>query len=217
MQINSLDKKRGYFVTLEGGEGSGKSTQLGLLEDYLSKGGYDVIFTREPGGTPISEEIRKILLGGENTEMCDETEALLFAAARVQHIKEKILPAVAAGKTVVCDRYVHSSLVYQGYARGLGDFVEKVNSYAFENCMPDVTIFLDITPERAFARKGGADKDDRMEQSGMDFHKRVYDGYVRVAEKFPEHFVRINADRPVEDVFEDILSTLENRGVITRK
>lgn len=217
MQINSLDKKRGYFVTLEGGEGSGKSTQLGLLEDYLSKGGYDVIFTREPGGTPISEKIRKILLGGENTEMCDETEALLFAAARVQHIKEKILPAVAAGKTVVCDRYVHSSLVYQGYARGLGDFVEKVNSYAFENCMPDVTIFLDITPERAFARKGGADKDDRLEQSGMDFHKRVYDGYVRVAEKFPEHFVRINADRPVEDVFEDILSTLENRGVITRK
>lgn len=217
MQINSLDKKRGYFVTLEGGEGSGKSTQLGFLEDYLSKGGYDVIFTREPGGTPISEEIRKILLGGENTEMCDETEALLFAAARVQHIKEKILPAVAAGKTVVCDRYVHSSLVYQGYARGLGDFVEKVNSYAFENCMPDVTIFLDITPERAFARKGGADKDDRLEQSGMDFHKRVYDGYVRVAEKFPEHFVRINADRPVEDVFEDILSTLENRGVITRK
>lgn len=217
MQINSLDKKRGYFVTLEGGEGSGKSTQLKLLEDYLSKDGYDVIFTREPGGTPISEEIRKILLGGENTEMCDETEALLFAAARVQHIKEKILPAVAAGKTVVCDRYVHSSLVYQGYARGLGDFVEKVNSYAFENCMPDVTIFLDITPERAFARKGGADKDDRLEQSGMDFHKRVYDGYVRVAEKFPDHFVRINADRPVEDVFEDILSTLENRGVITRK
>lgn len=217
MQINSLDKKRGYFVTLEGGEGSGKSTQLGLLEDYLSKGGYDVIFTREPGGTPISEKIRKILLGGENTEMCDETEALLFAAARVQHIKEKILPTVAAGKTVVCDRYVHSSLVYQGYARGLGDFVEKVNSYAFENCMPDVTIFLDITPERAFARKGGADKDDRLEQSGMDFHKRVYDGYVRVAEKFPKHFVRINADRPVEDVFEDILSTLENRGVITRK
>lgn len=217
MQINSLDKKRGYFVTLEGGEGSGKSTQLGLLEDYLSKGGYDVIFTREPGGTPISEKIRKILLGGENTEMCDETEALLFAAARVQHIKEKILPAVAAGKTVVCDRYVHSSLVYQGYARGLGDFVEKVNSYALENCMPDVTIFLDITPERAFARKGGADKDDRLEQSGMDFHKRVYDGYVRVAEKFPDHFVRINADRPVEDVFEDILSTLENIGVITRK
>ena len=165
----------------------------------------------------VSEEIRKILLGGENTEMCDETEALLFAAARVQHIKEKILPAVAAGKTIVCDRYVHSSLVYQGYARGLGDFVEKVNSYALENCMPDVTIFLDITPERAFARKGGADKDDRLEQSGMDFHKRVYDGYVKAAEKFPDHFVRINADRPVEEVFEDILSTLESKGVIIRK
>lgn len=209
-----MKNKKGYFVTLEGGEGSGKSTQLKLLEDYLDKGGYDVIYTREPGGTPISEEIRKILLGGKNVEMCDETEALLFAAARAQHIKEKILPAIADGKTVVCDRYVHSSLVYQGYARGLGEFVEKVNSYALENCMPDVTIFLDITPERAFARKGGADADDRLEQSGIDFHRRVYDGYVRMAEKFPDHFVRVNADRGIDEVFAEILDTLRQKGVI---
>lgn len=209
-----MKNKKGYFVTLEGGEGSGKSTQLKLLEDYLDKGGYDVIYTREPGGTPISEEIRKILLGGKNVEMSDETEALLFAAARAQHIKEKILPAIAEGKTVVCDRYVHSSLVYQGYARGLGEFVEKVNSYAFENCMPDVTIFLDITPERAFARKGGADADDRLEQSGIDFHRRVYDGYVRMAEKFPDHFVRVNADRGIDEVFAEILDTLRQKGVI---
>ena len=209
-----MKNKKGYFVTLEGGEGSGKSTQLKLLEDYLDKGGYDVIYTREPGGTPISEEIRKILLGGKNVEMSDETEALLFAAARAQHIKEKILPALAEGKTVVCDRYVHSSLVYQGYARGLGEFVEKVNSYALENCMPDVTIFLDITPERAFARKGGADADDRLEQSGIDFHRRVYDGYVRMAEKFPDHFVRVNADRGIDEVFAEILDTLRQKGVI---
>lgn len=209
-----MKNKKGYFVTLEGGEGSGKSTQLKLLEDYLDKGGYDVIYTREPGGTPISEEIRKILLGGKNVEMSDETEALLFAAARAQHIKEKILPAIAEGKTVVCDRYVHSSLVYQGYARGLGGFVEKVNSYALENCMPDVTIFLDITPERAFARKGGADADDRLEQSGIDFHRRVYDGYVRMAEKFPDHFVRVNADRGIDEVFAEILDTLRQKGVI---
>ena len=209
-----MRNKKGYFVTLEGGEGSGKSTQLKLLEDYLDKGGYDVIYTREPGGTPISEEIRKILLGGKNVEMSDETEALLFAAARAQHIKEKILPAIAEGKTVVCDRYVHSSLVYQGYARGLGEFVEKVNSYALENCMPDVTIFLDITPERAFARKGGADADDRLEQSGIDFHRRVYDGYVRMAEKFPDHFVRVNADRGIDEVFAEILDTLRQKGVI---
>lgn len=209
-----MKNKKGYFVTLEGGEGSGKSTQLKLLEDYLDKGGYDVIYTREPGGTPISEEIRKILLGGKNIEMSDETEALLFAAARAQHIKEKILPAIAEGKTVVCDRYVHSSLVYQGYARGLGEFVEKVNSYALENCMPDVTIFLDITPERAFARKGGADADDRLEQSGIDFHRRVYDGYVRMAEKFPDHFVRVNADRGIDEVFAEILDTLRQKGVI---
>lgn len=209
-----MKNKKGYFVTLEGGEGSGKSTQLKLLEDYLDKGGYDVIYTREPGGTPISEEIRKILLGGKNVEMSDETEALLFAAARAQHIKEKILPAIAEGKTVVCDRYVHSSLVYQGYARGLSEFVEKVNSYALENCMPDVTIFLDITPERAFARKGGADADDRLEQSGIDFHRRVYDGYVRMAEKFPDHFVRVNADRGIDEVFAEILDTLRQKGVI---
>lgn len=209
-----MKNKKGYFVTLEGGEGSGKSTQLKLLEDYLDKGGYDVIYTREPGGTPISEEIRKILLGGKNVEMSDETEALLFAAARAQHIKEKILPAIAEGKTVVCDRYVHSSLVYQGYARGLGEFVEKVNSYALENCMPDVTIFLDITPERAFARKGGADADDRLEQSGIDFHRRVYDGYVRMSEKFPDHFVRVNADRGIDEVFAEILDTLRQKGVI---
>lgn len=209
-----MKNKKGYFVTLEGGEGSGKSTQLKLLEDYLDKGGYDVIYTREPGGTPISEEIRNILLGGKNVEMSDETEALLFAAARAQHIKEKILPAIAEGKTVVCDRYVHSSLVYQGYARGLGEFVEKVNSYALENCMPDVTIFLDITPERAFARKGGADADDRLEQSGIDFHRRVYDGYVRMAEKFPDHFVRVNADRGIDEVFAEILDTLRQKGVI---
>lgn len=209
-----MKNKKGYFVTLEGGEGSGKSTQLKLLEDYLDKGGYDVIYTREPGGTPISEEIRKILLGGKNVEMSDETEALLFAAARAQHIKEKILPAIVEGKTVVCDRYVHSSLVYQGYARGLGEFVEKVNSYALENCMPDVTIFLDITPERAFARKGGADADDRLEQSGIDFHRRVYDGYVRMAEKFPDHFVRVNADRGIDEVFAEILDTLRQKGVI---
>lgn len=209
-----MKNKKGYFVTLEGGEGSGKSTQLKLLEDYLDKGGYDVIYTREPGGTPISEEIRKILLGGKNVEMSDETEALLFAAARAQHIKEKILPAIAEGKTVVCDRYVHSSLVYQGYARSLGEFVEKVNSYALENCMPDVTIFLDITPERAFARKGGADADDRLEQSGIDFHRRVYDGYVRMAEKFPDHFVRVNADRGIDEVFAEILDTLRQKGVI---
>ena len=209
-----MKNKKGYFVTLEGGEGSGKSTQLKLLEDYLDKGGYDVIYTREPGGTPISEEIRKILLGGKNVEMSDETEALLFAAARAQHIKEKILPAIAEGKTVVCDSYVHSSLVYQGYARGLGEFVEKVNSYALENCMPDITIFLDITPERAFARKGGADADDRLEQSGIDFHRRVYDGYVRMAEKFPDHFVRVNADRGIDEVFAEILDTLRQKGVI---
>lgn len=209
-----MEKKKGYFVTLEGGEGSGKSTQLKLLEKYLTERGYDFVMTREPGGTPISEQIRKILLGGKNVEMFDETEALLFAASRVQHIKEKILPAVADGKIVVCDRYVHSSLAYQGYARGLKDFVEEVNSFALKNCMPDVTLFLDLPPERAFARKGGADADDRLEQSGAEFHKRVYEGYLRLAEKYPDSFVRINADDTVENVFAEVIKVLGEKGVI---
>lgn len=207
--------KTGKFITLEGCEGSGKSTQLRLLKEYFEKRGDDFIFTREPGGTDISESIRNIILEGKNREMCDETEALLFAAARAQHVKQKILPAKQAGKIVVCDRYIHSSLAYQAYARGLGyKFVSEINSYAMDNCMPDTALFLDITPDRAFERKGGADKNDRLEQSGIEFHRRVYDGYLRLAEKFPDHFVRINADADEQSVFNEIIETLKNRRII---
>ncbi|MDE7082929.1 MAG: dTMP kinase [Clostridia bacterium] len=178
---------RGKFVTFEGCEGSGKSTQLKLLSEYLTSVGADFIMTREPGGSAISEDIRKIILSGKNTAMCDECEALLYAAARIQHLREVIAPALDAGKLVVCDRYVYSSLAYQGFARGLGEkFIEEINAVALRDYPPDMTVFLDISPKDAFKRKHGADKNDRIEQMGMDFHEKVYAGYKSLLEKHPD-------------------------------
>lgn len=177
---------RGKFITFEGCEGSGKSTQLKLLSEYLTKAGVDFILTREPGGSGISEDIRKIILNGKNTAMCDECEALLYAAARIQHLREVIAPALEAGKLVVCDRYVYSSLAYQGYARGLGEkFIEEINAVALESYPPDITLFLDISPVDAFKRKHGADKNDRIEQMGLAFHEKVYSGYKALLAKHP--------------------------------
>ena len=177
---------KGKLITFEGCEGSGKSTQLKLLAEKLDKAGADYIMTREPGGSAIAEQIRSIILDGKNTAMCDECEALLYAAARVQLLKEIIIPALESGKIVVCDRYVDSSLAYQGIARGLGeDFVASINSAALGEYAPFMTIFLDISPEDAFRRKNGADEGDRMEQLGIDFHKKVYEGYRSLAAKYP--------------------------------
>lgn len=178
---------KGFFVTFEGCEGSGKSTQLKLLAQKLDEAGVDYILTREPGGSRIAERIREIILDGKNTDMCDECEALLYAAARIQLVKEKILPALQEGKLVICDRYVHSSLAYQGHARGLGEgYVAEINRFAIENCRPDLTVFLNIPPDRAFERKHGADRDDRMEQLGLEFHKKVYSGYCALMANYPE-------------------------------
>ena len=178
---------RGKFITFEGCEGSGKSTQLKLLSEYLTSVGADFILTREPGGSGISEDIRKIILSGKNTAMCDECEALLYAAARIQHLREVIIPALNAGKLVVCDRYVYSSLAYQGFARGLGEkFIEEINAVALGNYPPDMTVFLDITPAEAFKRKHGADKNDRIEQMGLEFHEKVYAGYKALLAKHPD-------------------------------
>ena len=178
---------RGKFITFEGCEGSGKSTQLKLLSEYLTSVGVAFILTREPGGSGISEDIRKIILNGKNTAMCDECEALLYAAARIQHLREVIAPALEAGKLVVCDRYVYSSLAYQGHARGLGEeFIEEINAAALSDYPPDMTVFLDISPSEAFKRKHGADKDDRIEQMGLEFHEKVYAGYKALLAKHPD-------------------------------
>ena len=173
-------------MTFEGCEGSGKSTQLRFLGEYLRQIGADFIMTREPGGSRIAEDVRRIILNGEYTEMCSECEALLYAAARIQHLKEVVEPALAAGKLVVCDRYVDSSFAYQGVARGLGiGFIESINSYALKNYPPDITLFLDISPAAAFDRKHGADLNDRLEKLGLEFHERVYAGYKSLIPKYP--------------------------------
>lgn len=205
-------ERKGKFITFEGCDGCGKSTQLRLLSEYLEKNGIAHIFTREPGGGKISEAIREILLNGKNSEMTDECEALLYAAARVQHLHDRVQPALEQGKLVVCDRYVDSSFAYQAYARGLGvDFIGKINAYAIENYSPDVTIFIDLSPEEAFKRKHGADENDRLEQAGMAFHQKVYEGYKAIAEK-ENRVAVVNGRQTPEEVFADVLQVLTERN-----
>lgn len=203
------------FITFEGCEGVGKSRQIRLLEEYLQKNGKKYYLTREPGGTPVSEQIRSVILDGKNVSMADECEALLYAAARVQLLKEIVKPRLDANELVLCDRYIDSSLAYQGYARGLGvEFVEKINDYAIKNFMPDYTIFLSLPPEQAFLRKGGVDKNDRVEQSGMEFHNKVYNGYLELAKKYPSRFIVIDASGTKEQTHAKIIEALKVRGVI---
>ena len=207
--------ERGKFITFEGCDGCGKSTQLRLLNAYLTEKKIPHIFTREPGGGKISESIREILLNGKNEDMTNECEALLFAAARVQHLSDRVEPALAEGKLVICDRYVDSSIAYQGYARGLGvEFVEKINAYALQNYLPDLTIWIDLTPEAAFSRKHGADENDRMEKAGMEFHNKVYAGYKAVAEKEPDRVAKVNGAQTPDEIFADVLKLLETKGCL---
>lgn len=206
---------KGKFITFEGCEGVGKSRQIKLLEEYLAKHGVSYYLTREPGGTDISEQIRSIILDGKNLAMTDECEALLYAAARVQLIKQEIKPRLDRGELVFCDRYVDSSLAYQGKARGLGyDFIREINSYAFNNFMPDLTLFLNLSPEEAFKRKGGVDSSDRLELSGMEFHKQVYKGYLEIAESSPERFAVIDASGTKEETHAKIVAALKAKGII---
>ena len=207
-------ERTGKFITFEGCDGCGKSTQLKMLSDYLSENNIPHIFTREPGGGKISEEIRNILLNGKNSEMTDECEALLYAAARVQHLHDRVQPALSQGKLVVCDRYVDSSFAYQAYARGLGvDFIGKINAYAVENYSPDVTIFIDLSPEEAFQRKRGADENDRLEQAGMAFHKKVYEGYKEIA-KTQKRVVTVSGRQTPQEVFADVIKALKERNCL---
>lgn len=206
---------RGKFITFEGCDGCGKSTQLKLLSEYLTREGIPHIFTREPGGGKISEAIREILLSGKNSEMTDECEALLYAAARAQHLRDRVEPALAEGKLVICDRYVDSSLAYQAYARGLGkEFIEKINAFALERYLPDVTVFIDLSPAAAFRRKKGADENDRLEQAGMAFHEKVYAGYKALAEEYPERIACVDGSKTPDGIFADVLEILKKRRCI---
>lgn len=206
---------KGKFITFEGCEGVGKSRQLKLLQEYMDKNGIKYYLTREPGGSSVSEKIREIILDGKNTEMTDECEAMLYAASRVQLLKEIIKPKLDNGELVLCDRFVDSSLAYQGKARGLGyDFIESINAYAIKHFTPDYTVFLNLPPELAFKRKGGVDKTDRLELSGMEFHNNVYKGYLELAEKYPNRFIVIDASGTKEETHAKIVSALKSRGVL---
>ena len=207
--------KRGKFITFEGCDGCGKSTQLKMMSEYLTQEGVAHIFTREPGGGKISEAIREILLSGKNSEMTDECEALLYAASRVQHLSDRVEPALSKGELVICDRYVDSSLAYQAHARGLGvDFITKINAFALEKYLPDVTVFIDLSPEAAFKRKKGADADDRLEQAGMEFHNKVYAGYKKLAEENPNRFVCIDGNNTPEEIFKQIVAALKVKNCL---
>ena len=206
---------KGKFITFEGCDGCGKSTQLKLLSAYLEQENVPHIFTREPGGGKISESIREILLNGKNAEMTDDCEALLYAAARMQHLADRVAPALAEGKLVVCDRYVDSSLAYQAYARGLGvEFISQINAQALKKYRPDVTIFIDLTPEAAFKRKHGADENDRLEQAGMAFHERVYAGYKALAAQEPDRIVCVDGNKTPQEIFADVLAILREKNCL---
>ena len=195
----------GYFITFEGGEGTGKTTIITYLNKYLAEKGYEVISTREPGGIEIAEQIRSIILDVKNIKMDYRTEALLYAASRTQHLAERVIPALNEGKVVLCDRYLDSSLVYQGIARGLGiENVLKVNMFATEY-MPDITFFIDVKPEICFKRlKDNHREMDRLDLEKMDFHNMVYEGYKKVAKMYPERIVSIDGDRTIDEIIEDI-------------
>ncbi len=172
----------GLFITFEGADGCGKSTQLKLLAQYLEQKNIPVVCTREPGGSPIAEKIRSILLDKENAGMDAVTEALLYAAARAEHVRKVVRPALIAGKVVLCDRFIHSSYAYQGYGRGLGiELVHRLNEAALNSCMPDVTVFINIPPEHAFERMNELKQHDRLESESLSFHRRVFDGFTEIS------------------------------------
>lgn len=200
--------KKGLFITVEGTDGTGKTTQLEHMREYFISKGKDVLFTREPGGTPISEKIRAVILDKKNKEMDDMTETLLYAASRAQHIAQIIKPALEHGKIVICDRFVDSSIAYQGYGRGLGESVSLINSYAIGDWIPDVTFLLKMEPSGGRNRIAHESK-DRLEIEGADFYDRVYEGYLALEKKFPERIVGIDAGRSIEAVWEDIRHHLD--------
>ncbi len=201
--------EKGIFITIEGPDGSGKSTQIENIKSFFRDKNIEIVFTREPGGTPIGERIRDIILENGNKEMCDMTEAMLFAASRAQHVHEVIKPALAAGKVVVCDRFVDSSLAYQGYGRKLGEPVLTINTFAIDGCFPDVTFLMKLDPSIGIHRSEIRANLDRLEQEKLDFHREVYKGYLELEKKFPDRIVGIDANRSIEDIKKDIYEKLE--------
>lgn len=201
----------GLFIVIEGPDGSGKTTQIKLISEYLKNKGYDIMLTREPGGTRIGEDIREIILDNENIEMSYVAEALLYAASRAQHVYEKIIPAIREDKVVICDRFIYSSLVYQGVGRELGiEKVKEINEFAIQGLNPDITLFFDISPEVALNRKTKYNRGDRLEKEDISFHKNVYNGYMKLIKMYPNDIKVIDATKNIEEVSNQIKVVLDS-------
>jgi dTMP kinase len=212
LRLNRRDSMtKGIFITFEGPDGSGKSTIIRKVEKYLALNDIEYISTREPGGIDIAEQIREVILNKNNTAMDARTEALLYAASRRQHLAERVIPALKDGKIVICDRFIDSSLAYQGYARGIGmDEVMKINEFAIDEYMPNRTFYLDIEPELGLERisKSISREVNRLDLEKIDFHNRVREGYLILLKKYPDRIVKIDASQDVEGVFSNIKSNL---------
>ena len=200
---------KGLFITFEGPDGSGKTSVATAVCERLTKQGYEVVHTREPGGIEISEEIRNIILDPKNTAMDARTEALLYAASRRQHLVEKVFPAMKEGKIVICERFLDSSLAYQGYGRQLGfDEVLSINLFAIENTYPDMTIYLDVDEEIGLSRLANRSFKDRLDQESIDFHHRVSEGYREVLKRFADRIKIVDASKDKETVIEESMKRI---------
>ena len=201
----------GKFITFEGIDGSGKTTQINLLEEKLSQQGISTLILREPGGTKLSEKIREILLDRENINLSPSAESLLFVASRTQLIAEKIKPSLERNQFVICDRYSDSTVAYQGYGRGLNvEYLEELNKFATDSIQPDITIILDVDPEKAAIRMA-SDVPDRLESTGTHFFLRVREGYYEIARRYPQRCVIIDGSQSESEVFELVLKEVNNK------
>ena len=204
---------KGKFITLEGPDGSGKTTVSKIVVEQLKMEGYKVLLTREHGGIDIAEQIRKIILDTNNITMDARTEALLYAAARRQHLVEKVAPALNDGYIVICDRFVDSSLVYQGVGRKIGiEEVYQINQFAIGNIKPDATIFFDLPYEVGLARINNGERvADRLDLESDDFHKDVYNGYMTICEKYAERITKIDASKTIDEVVAQVINVIKSK------
>ncbi|HHY41685.1 MAG TPA: dTMP kinase [Thermoanaerobacterales bacterium] len=205
---------KGKFITIEGPDGAGKTTQVRKISDYLKSKGFNVLVTREPGGTALGEKLREVLLTSEGESPVPEAEALIYAASRAQLVKKVIEPALDDGFIILCDRFVDSSLAYQGWARGLG--IEKladINGWFLKGVWPDLTIVLDIDPAQSLKRISG--KKDRLESEALEFHRKVREGFLKLSEIYPDRIKVVDASQSPHEIFKTILFELKKSGIIT--